>query len=90
MAAGAMVPAEFILKDDMELCYTLKSFSIEITVVIIAGPDRPFGGTVISISGHSMGPPLLPWSPAKSAGRFLQTRRKSVSRPKCWPLIRPI
>jgi flavin reductase (DIM6/NTAB) family NADH-FMN oxidoreductase RutF len=48
----------------------LGCFATGVTVVTIAGPEGPMGFTANSFASLSIDPPLVLWSPAKSASRF--------------------
>lgn len=48
----------------------LGSFATGVTLVTIAGPDGPMGFVANSFSSLSMDPPLVIWSPSKSASRY--------------------
>lgn len=48
----------------------LGRFATGVTVVTIAGPEGPMGFTANSFASLSLDPPLVLWSPARSAARF--------------------
>lgn len=48
----------------------LGRFATGVTLVTIAGPDGPMAFTANSFASLSLDPPLVLWSPAKSARRY--------------------
>ena len=48
----------------------LGCFATGVTLVTIAGPEGPMGFVANSFSSLSMDPPLVIWSPSKSASRY--------------------
>ena len=54
----------------MAFRHALGRFATGVTVVTTQGPEGPAGITANSFASVSLDPPLVLWSPAKSAGRF--------------------
>lgn len=72
MADGSMHPREIVPDSGNARHYrdALGHFATGVTVVTIMGPEGPMGFTASSFSSLSLDPPLVLWSPAKSARRF--------------------
>lgn len=54
----------------MAFRHALGRFATGVTVITAQGPEGPAGITANSFASVSLDPPLVLWSPAKSAGRF--------------------
>ena len=73
MADGAMTTEfSFIPDADHSRAFrdALSTFATGVTLVTATGPEGPIGFVANSFASLSMDPPLVLWSPAKTASRF--------------------